>query len=254
MEQMHHLNEKLKKLRIPGMMNNLELRASEARDNNLGFVEFFSLLVQDEILNREANNFDKRMKAAGFGIQRTFEEYDYNFNSDIFPAKMVRDLATCRFIENKQNLVIAGPSGIGKTHITKALGHEMCRRGYDVLFKKTNDLVNKLNDYSSKADRLLKKCVNADVLILDDFAFRKIDQKESEILYTLVDERLGRLPILITSNRPPQDWYGCFPDPVIGSAILDRLVSGAIKIIVDRGMTFRSKNGISLNNVVDEND
>ena len=254
MEQMHHLNEKLKKLRIPGMMNNLELRASEARDNNLGFVEFFSLLVQDEILNREANNFDKRMKAAGFGIQRTFEEYDYNFNSDIFPAKMVRDLATCRFIENKQNLVIAGPSGIGKTHIIKALGHEMCRRGYDVLFKKTNDLVNKLNDYSSKADRLLKKCVNADVLILDDFAFRKIDQKESEILYTLVDERLGRLPILITSNRPPQDWYGCFPDPVIGSAILDRLVSGAIKIIVDRGMTFRSKNGISLNNVVDEND
>lgn len=254
MEQTHQLNEKLKKLRIPGMMNNLELRAKEARDNNLGFVEFFSLLVQDEILNREANNFDKRIKAAGFGIQKTFEEFDYNFNSDIFPSKMIRDIATCRFIENKQNLVIAGPPGIGKTHIIKALGHEMCRRGYDVIFKKTNDLVNKLNDYSSKADRLLKKCVNADVLILDDFAFRKIDQKESEILYTLVDERLGRLPVLLTSNRPPQDWYGCFPDPVIGGAILDRLVSGAIKIIVNRGMTYRSKNGISFNNIVDEND
>ena len=254
MEQTHQLNEKLKKLRIPGMMNNLELRAKEARDNNLGFVEFFSLLVQDEILNREANNFDKRIKAAGFGIQKTFEEFDYNFNSDIFPSKMIRDIATCRFIENKQNLVIAGPPGIGKTHIIKALGHEMCRRGYDVIFKKTNDLVNKLNDYSSKADRLLKKCVNADVLILDDFAFRKIDQKESEILYTLVDERLGRLPVLLTSNRPPQDWYGCFPDPVIGGAILDRLVSGAIKIVVNRGMTYRSKNGISFNNIVDEND
>jgi len=254
MEQMHQLNDKLKKLRIPGMMNNLELRAKEARDNNLGFVEFFSLLVHDEILNREANNFEKRIKTAGFGIQKTFEDFDYNFNSEIFPAKTIRDLATCRFIENKQNLVIAGPPGIGKTHIIKALGHEMCRRGYDVLFKKTNDLVKKLNDYSSKADRLLKKCVNADVLILDDFAFRKIDQKESEILYTLVDERLGRLPILITSNRPPQDWYGCFPDPVIGGAILDRLVSGAIKIIVNRGMTYRKKNGFSLNNIVDEKD
>lgn len=252
MEQRHQLNDKLKKLRIPGMMNNLELRAKEARDNNLGFIEFFSLLVQDEILNRESNNFEKRIKTAGFGLQKTFEEYDYNFNTEIFPAKMVRDLATCRFIENKQNLVIAGPPGIGKTHIIKALGHEMCRRGYDVLFKKTNDLVNKLNDYSSKADRLLKKCVNADVLILDDFAFRKIDQKESEILYTLVDERLGRLPVLISSNRPPQDWYGCFPDPVIGGAILDRLVSGAIKIIVNRGETYRKKNGFSLNNIVDE--
>lgn len=253
MEQTHQLNEKLKKLRIPGMMNNLELRSKEARDNNLGFIEFFSLLVQDEILNRESNNFEKRIKAAGFGIQKTFEGYDYNFNTEIFPAKMIRDLATCRFIENKQNLVIAGPPGIGKTHIIKALGHEMCRRGYDVLFKKTNDLVNKLNDYSAKADRLLKKCVNADILILDDFAFRKIDQKESEILYTLVDERLGRFPILITSNRPPQDWYGCFPDPVIGGAILDRLVSGAIKIIVNRGDTYRKKNGVSLNNIVDEN-
>lgn len=252
MEQMHQLNEKLKKLRIPGMMNNLELRAKEARDNNLGFIEFFSLLVQDELLSRESNNFEKRIKAAGFGIQKTFEGYDYNFNSNIFPPKMVRDLATCRFIENKQNLVIAGPPGIGKTHIIKALGHEMCRRGYDVLFKKTNDLVHKLNDYSAKADRLLKKCITVDVLILDDFAFRKMDQKESEVLYTLVDERLGRLPILITSNRPPQDWYGCFPDPVIGGAILDRLVSGAIKIIVNRGDTYRKKNGISMNNIVDE--
>ncbi|MCP4129505.1 MAG: ATP-binding protein [bacterium] len=253
MEQMNQLNGKLKKLKIPGMMNNLELRANEARDNDLGYIEFFSLLVQDEILNRESNNFEKRMKAAGFGIQKTFEGYDYNYNNEVFPSKMVRDLATCRFINNKQNLVIAGPPGIGKTHIIKALGHEMCRRGYDVLFKKTNDLINKLCDYSGKGDRLLKKCIKADVLILDDFAFRKIDQKESEMLYTLVDERLGRLPILITSNRPPQDWYGCFPDPVIGGAILDRLVSGAIKIIVNRGNTYRSTTGVSLNNFVDEN-
>jgi DNA replication protein DnaC len=117
----------------------------------------------------------------------------------------------------------------------------MYRRGYDVLFKKTNDFVNKLNDYLSKAGRLLKRCVNMDVLILDDFAFRKIDQKESEIVYTLVDERPDRLPILMTSNRLPQDWYGCFPDPVIGSAILNRLVSGAIIIIVNRSGTYRKR-------------
>lgn len=253
MEQMHQLNEKLKKLRLPGMMNALEVRAKEARDNNLGFIEFFSLLVQDELLSRESNNFEKRIQAAGFGIQKTFEEYDYRFNSDIFPPQMLRDLATCRFIENKQNLVIAGPPGIGKTHIVKALGHQLCRLGYDVLFKKTNDLIRALNEYSPRADRLFKKCVSIDVLICDDFAFRKLDQKESEILYALVDERLGKLPMLITSNRPPQDWYGCFPDPVIGGAILDRLVSGSIKIIVTRGETYRKKNGICLHNIVDEN-
>jgi DNA replication protein DnaC len=252
MEQTNQLHEQLKRLRLPGIQNNLELRVKEARDHNLGYVEFFSLLVQDELINRESNILEKRIKAAGFGIEKTFEGYDYNFNSDVFPSSMLRDLSTCRFLDNKQNLVIAGPPGIGKTHIVKALGHEMCRRGCDVLFKKTDSLLNSLVDFVSRSDRLLKKCLKVDVLILDDFAFRKIDQKESEILYGIVDERLGRLPIMITSNRPPQDWYGCFPDPVIGGAVLDRLISGAVKVIVTKGKSYRKEIGVNMNNLLDD--
>lgn len=252
MEQSHHLSEQLKRLRLPGMLNNLDIRAQQARENNLGYTEFFSLLVQDELVSRNSNNLEKRVKAAGFGIEKTFEGYDYHFNSDIFPSSMIRDLASCRFIEHRQNLVIAGPPGIGKTHIVKALGHEMCRRDYDVLFKKTSDLLRTLSGFSDRSERLLKKCVKVDVLILDDFAFRKLDQKESEILYALVDERLGKLPVLITSNRPPHDWYNCFPDPVIGGAVLDRLVSGAVKIIVTKGKSYRKENGITMKNLLDD--
>ena len=163
----------------------------------------------------------------------------------------MRDLATCRFLEAKQNMVIAGPPGIGKTHIVKAIGHEMCRRGHDVLFCKTHSLLNDLTSQSSRSDRLLKKCFKMNVLILDDFAFRKMDQKECEIFYAIADERLGRLPILLTSNRPPQDWYECFPDPVMGGAILDRLISGAIKVIVTKGKTYRKENGITMEKLLD---
>lgn len=252
MEHIHHLNDSLKRLKLPGMMNNIELRLREARENNLGHFEFFSLLVQDEIANRDGNNLEKRIHAAGFGVEKTFEGFDYRFNEAALPSSLIRDLATCRFAEQKQNLLIAGPPGIGKTHIVKAIGHEMCRRGHDVLFKKTNDLLASLSIPSPRSDRLLKRCIGIDVLILDDFALKKMDQRECEVLYAVSDERLNTGTTMITSNRPPQDWYGAFPDQVIGGAILDRLVSGAIKIIVTTNApSFRKEKGCSMQNMID---
>ena len=94
---------------------------------------------------------------------------------------------------------------------------------------------------SERAERLLRKCLKVQLLILDDFAFRRLDQKESETLYALADERLGRASTILTSNRPPQDWYGIFPDPVIGQAILDRLVSSAVKVITTKGRSYRKE-------------
>ena len=213
----------------------------EAGENTLSHLEFFSLLVQDEIASREANVFDLRVRLAGFGIVKVFENFDFRFNESIFPSSLVRELAGCRFAEQKKNLVIAGPPGIGKTHIAKAIGHEMCRRGFDVFFRKTNKLLAELMSLSqnSRFERAFKKYLKADLIILDDFAFTRLDSRESEILYALADERLGRSSIILTSNRPPEDWYGIFPDPVIGGALLDRLVSGAVKVIVTEGRSYR---------------
>lgn len=248
MELKHHLEQNLKRLKMPGIMHNLQLRLEEAQENRLGYLEFLSLLIQDELINREANNFHKRVKVAGFGLIKTFEGFDYQFNEEALPSALIRDLATCHFVEQNRNLVICGPSGIGKTHIVKAVGHEVCRRGENVLFKKTGKLLQKLMDPSSngRSERLFRKCLKAQLLILDDFAFRKLDSKESELLYALADERLGRASTIITSNRPPQDWYGIFPDPVIGQAILDRLVSGAVKVITTKGRSYRKEGSVGL--------
>lgn len=242
MEMRGQMEQQLKRMKLPGILNNLDLRVAEAQENRLGYLEFLGLLLQDEILSREANNLTKRIKAAGFGNEKTFEGYDFQFNEEELPASMIRDLGSCHFVEQKRNLVITGPPGIGKTHIGKAIGHEVCRRGHDVMFRKTHALLNELRDEDErKNERIMKQCLKAEVLILDDFAFRRLDQQESELLYTIADERITKASTILTSNRPPQDWYGIFPDPVIGGAILDRFVSGAIKVVVTRGRSYRKE-------------
>ena len=140
--------------------------------------------------------------------------------------------------------MIAGPPGIGKSHIAQALGHQAARRGLDVVFSKTHKLLERLAPERLSPRRsqiLLKRCLSAGLLILDDFAFRLYNQRETELLYTLCDERLSEGSIVVTSNRPPEDWFAVFPDPVVGGAVMDRLVSGAVKLIVTSGRSFRKE-------------
>jgi DNA replication protein DnaC len=168
MEMRHQLTDQLKRLKMPGLSHALDMRLAESRTNNLGHLEFLSLLIQDELVNREDNMLGKRLKAAGFGVQKSFEDFDFRFNEEALPAAVLRDLATCHFLEQKQNLVIGGPPGIGKTHAVKAIGHEAARRGYQVLFRTTQKLLAEMQaDSSQRAERILRRAVAVDLLILD---------------------------------------------------------------------------------------
>lgn len=242
MERAHEIERELKKLRMPGAIQHLDQRLAQAREQNLGYLEFLSLVIQDETVNREANNFAKRLSRAGFGKQATFEGFDFHFNETALPAATIRDLASCRFIEGTTNVAVAGPPGIGKTHIVKAVGHEACRRGYEVLFRTTQRLLSDLLSLSQeRRRRLLRRACQIDLLVLDDFAFRKLDAAEAELLYVIAEERIGAASTMLTSNRPPQDWYSTFPDPIVGGAILDRMVSGAVKLITTNGRSYRKE-------------
>jgi DNA replication protein DnaC len=240
MQMRQELERQLKRLKMPGLWHALEIRLAEAREGKLGHLEFLALLIQDELSSREDSMFTKRLKAAGFGVEKTFADFDYRFNDKALPPATLRDLANCHFVEQRQNLVIGGPPGIGKTHVVKAIGQEACRRGHHVLFRSTQRLLGELlSDSAEYADRMLRRAIAVGLLILDDFAFRKLDQKEAEMLYVLAEERAGKASTVLTSNRPPEDWYAIFPDAVVGGAVLDRMVSSAIKLISTAGKSYR---------------
>lgn len=109
----HHLITQLKRLRLPAIAENLQLRQREAQENALGYLEFLTLLVTDELSNREANILAKRIRSGNINPRLTFESFDFRFNNTALPSQTIRDLASCHFVERNQNLIACGPPGIG---------------------------------------------------------------------------------------------------------------------------------------------
>lgn len=235
----NQLQSKLRALRLGGMLETLDLRIDQAQQGRLGYLEFLELLLEDEIARRDARGLVSRVSKAHFEEQKTLEEFDWSFNPKI-PAARIRDLATCQFIARKESVLLCGPVGVGKTFIAQALGHQACRLGYSVLFTKTTRLLADLG--GGRADGTwtsrLRRYLNPDVLILDDFGLKEMSVPQAEDIYELICERTRFGSMILTSNRSPQDWYGLFPNPVLAESALDRLVNRAHHLIL-AGRSYR---------------
>ncbi len=223
-----HLQNKLRALRLGGMLETLDLRLDQAQQGHLGYLEFLELLLEDEIGRRAAKGLVSRVCKAHFEEQNTLEEFDWSFNPKI-PAAQIRDLATGGFIARRESILLCGPVGVGKTFIAQALGHQACRLGYSVLFMKTTRLLTDLG--GGRADGTwtvrLRRYLHPDVLILDDFGLKEFSVPQAEDIYELICERARSGSMVLTSNRSPQDWYGLFPNPVLAESALDRLINRA---------------------------
>ncbi|MDH4267146.1 MAG: IS21-like element helper ATPase IstB [Deltaproteobacteria bacterium] len=237
----HQLKEQLKALKLSGFLQTLDLRLQEAQKTSLGYLDFFQLLLQDEIERREAKKLNLRLTKASFEEEKTLEDFDFSFNAKL-NAKLIRDLGNCVFIEKREHVLLYGSAGVGKTHLAQALGHQACRLGYDVLFTKAVKLFRFL--LAGRADhsweKRMKKYLAPDLLIIDDFGLSALNPLQTEDFYEIVTERHLKSSIVITSNRPPQDWIPLFPDPVMANSALDRLAHHAHHIIME-GDSYRRK-------------
>jgi len=240
MQPMPQLLPLLKQLRLSGILDSLEVRNRQALEQKLPYMEFLALLIGDELARREGQKFAQRQRRAHLNAQKTIETFDFSFNLGVDQTQL-RDLATCRFLEEKAPVLIMGPCGTGKSHLAQALGHMAMRRGCDVVFAGHAKLLGQLT--ASKAvggfERKLSRLAKADLLIVDDFGLKPMRPGQDEDFHELIAERYERRATLITSNLHVDEWGAAFPNKLLGAATLDRIRHGAYLVILE-GKSYRS--------------
>ena len=240
MADIHQLENKMRMIKLSGMVETLDMRLSQAQKEGLAFTQFLEILLEDEVQHRANRKLASRIIRAHFEEDKSLEGFDFNFNPKL-PTQYIRELATCQFIERKESVILCGPVGVGKTHLAQALGHQACRSGYNVLFMKTNRLLADLG--GGRADETWEKRIQhylkPNLLIVDDFAMKEFTKTQAEDLYELIDRRYHTSSLIVTANRAPKDWYPLFPNPVIAESALDRLVSCAHMITLT-GKSYRA--------------
>jgi DNA replication protein DnaC len=241
MELKHQLQPHLKRLRLSGILETLEARDQQAIDGQWSYVEFLARLLEDEVERRAQKQLALRLRRSKVNTTKTLEGFDFNFNPNLNRQKVLA-LAACDYIRQKHNLLICGPTGVGKTHLAQALVHEACRQGFSALFVNTHKMLAHLN--GGRADgsweRRLQSYLRPDLLVLDDFGLKPLAPPAPEDLYDVINERYERGSIMLTSNRSPGEWPDLFGDPLLASAGLDRLAHSA-EILVIQGASFRAQ-------------
>jgi DNA replication protein DnaC len=250
MELKPQLIHQLRGLRMSGVLETLEARERQAIDGQWSYLEFLSRLLEDETERRAQKQLVQRVRRSALNTTKTLEGFDFQFNPAL-NRQQILQLATCEYVRQHRNLLICGPTGVGKTHISQALGLEAAKQGFDVLFISAQKMLQHI--HGGRADGSLERRLNSylrpDLLILDDFGLKPIQPPGHEDLYDIINERYEKGSILLTSNRAPSEWAEVFRDPLLASAGLDRLLDRA-EVIILRGASYRAQSRVRLNEEV----
>jgi DNA replication protein DnaC len=224
--------ERLRLMHLAAMADAYLNQAQTPKIGSLGFDERFGMIVDAEHLFRENRKLTRRLKEAKLRIsQACLEDIDYTPKRDLDKALM-RQLATCRWIEEHHNVLVTGATGVGKTYIACALGQQACRKGYRVVYRRLARFFEELN--LARADgsysKLLARIARVDVLIVDDWGIVAIKEPHRQDLLELMEDRDGLRSTIITSQIPRDKWHDYLGDPTVADAILDRIVHNAYTI------------------------
>lgn len=241
MEISQSLKTVLKRLKLSGVLPTLPERIAYAKKTKLCELELLELVLQDEIDRRDHKNLSLRLERAGFEEEQTLEGFDWDAPVT-FDRDRVRDLFGLGFVERHEDAVFLGPVGVGKTFLACALGHAACRAGHDVLFLRADHLLQHLHqaraDHST--DKVFRRLLAPDVLIVDDFALRRLDAEQSSDFYEVVLERHRRASTIVTSNRTIDEWIPLFDDPILAQSAIDRLAHNAYQVVLE-GESYRKR-------------
>jgi DNA replication protein DnaC len=224
--ELHHA---LRQLRLSGMADTLDARLRHAQTERLAPLDLVATLVTDELLRRQDRLFARRHKQARFrDPDRSLDSFDFDFNKKLNRA-LVHDLATARFITQREDVLLLGPPGTGKSHLAQAIGRAAIQQGYRVLYREAHALLEELADATLDATRkvYLAELTAVPLLIIDDLGMRKLPHTAAEDLLEIIMRRYERASTLLTSNRPVDDWGKLLGDTAAVTALLDRLLHHA---------------------------
>ncbi|MFC4766974.1 IS21-like element helper ATPase IstB [Effusibacillus consociatus] len=224
--------------RIPEILHH---HAEEAAKHNLSYLEFLDKLLQEELAAKWERYICTRTQLANLPYHKTLEQFDFSFQSSI-DERRIRDLATLRFIEHQENLIFLGPPGVGKTHLAVALALEAIKQRYTVYFTTAHDLVQTLQqaDQNHTIKQKMRVFTKPHLLIIDEIGYRKMEESAAHFFFQIISERYEKGSIILTSNKSYGSWGEIFGDPVLATAILDRLLHHSTTINI-KGESYRIK-------------
>ena len=223
------LDHALRKLRLSGMAAVLETRLRHAQSERLTPIDLVSTLVADELQRRQDRLLERRHKEARFrDPDRALDTFDFDFNKKMNRA-LIYDLATGRFVAQREDVLLLGAPGTGKSHLAQAIGRAVIQQGYRVAYREAHALLEELADATLDGTRkdYLANLATVPLLIIDDLGMRKLPHTAAEDLLELIMRRYERVSTLLTSNRPVDDWGKLLGDTAAVTALLDRLLHHA---------------------------
>ncbi len=242
------LINKLEYLKLKQMITHLDEVINFINSNNLSFIEGLNKLTTHEIDFKEANMIRSMVKVVAFPHQKELKDFDFEFQPSI-NKQQILDFQTLRFLEQKENLVFLGSSGVGKTHLATSIGIAAAKKRYSTYFIKCHDLIQQLKKakLENRLDARLKHFTKYRLLIVDELGYLPIDKDDSKLFFQLIDMRYEKKSTILTTNINFNNWDEVFYDAVIASAILDRILHHA-HVISITGKSYRLKNHFNQEN------
>jgi DNA replication protein DnaC len=222
----NELQRALRQLRLGAMATVIETRLHQAQAEPMAPIDLLSCLVNDELTRRADRLLERRRKEACFrDAQSSLDNFDFAFNPKM-NRSLVFELATCRFIDKREDALFLGPGGTGKSHLAQAIGRAAILQGHRVLYRETHILLEQLADAVADGTRkqFMQDIATVPLLIIDDFGMRKLPMTAAEDLLEIIMRRYERASTLLTSNRPVEDWGKLLGDTAAVSSMLDRLL------------------------------
>ena len=237
---MNEILNKMKQLRLHGMARAFQQTLESEKNDTFTPDELIQQLIETEWDDRHNRRLDRSISMAHFRYKASIEALEYGNNR--FDKNQITRLASCEFIKRKENIIITGSTGIGKSYLASALGHEACSQGYRVLYQHSTKLFGRMK--IAKADgtylKELAKIERQDVLLIDDFGIQPLDAQNRAVLMEIIEDRHGKATTIITSQVPIAKWHDIIGEQTIADAILDRLVHDAHRIEMN-GESLRKK-------------